>query len=467
MMSVDDVDYALKVLDEALSKGAIYVLVRLQEKIYESITADCGVLKNYGVNRISGLGLYVIADGGAGYVYTTSLSRDEVSKMVENAISIAKSSVISRRYNHGFVKPVRDSYTVNVKEDPQEVEPEDKVRVVLDVNRESIKRESIVSAVTRMAIERDKKFLLSSEGTEVKLDITCVGFAHTSVAKSGELVERVGDHKTFVGGYEFIRSNDWFEFADELNQLAVKASMAKTPSPGSYVAVVDNDVVGLLLHEALGHASEGDLVINGESVLSGKIGEKVASELVTIFDEGVIDGGYPVPYDDEGVPKRRTKIIDEGVLTGYLSNREVSADLNQDLTGNGRAQDVMHIPLVRQTNYYMKGGDWSVEELFDGISYGIYLKGVGSIGGEVRPSVGTYTFSIGPSYIIRNGDVAELVRGVSVSGMILETLKEVDAVAGDLKISTSVFGGCGKDMQSVRVGFGGPHLRVKKVVIGG
>ncbi|MEM4557067.1 MAG: metallopeptidase TldD-related protein, partial [Sulfolobales archaeon] len=222
-----------------------------------------------------------------------------------------------------------------------------------------------------------------------------------------------------------------------------------------------------LLHEALGHASEGDSITTKESVLQGRLGEKVASELVSVVDEGLITGGYPVPYDDEGTRKTKTFVVSQGILTGYLSSRRVASELGLGLTGNGRAQDFTHNTLVRQTNYYMVAGDWRVEELFEGISYGIYLKGVGAVGGEVRPSVGTYTFSIGPSYIIRNGEVAELVRGVSVSGMVLETLKEVDAVANDLKVSTSVFGGCGKGGQSVRVGTGGPHIRVRKVVVGG
>ncbi|MEM4519895.1 MAG: TldD/PmbA family protein [Sulfolobales archaeon] len=461
-------DLITKVLDKALSMGVDYALVRLQEKIYESVIADCGILRNYGLNRISGLGLYVIYEGGVGYSYTTSFDSNNILKVVENAVSIAKSVKRFKKIGgYPSYKAVRDSYTVPVNEDPQDIDPEDKAKLVLEVNKSSLRKSGIVSAVTRMAFEKDRKFLISSDGVEVEINIISIGFSHASVAKSGEIIERVGDSKTCISGYEFIRRNDWFNFVDELDMMAVKASTARTPSPGSYVAIVDNDVVGLLLHEALGHASEGDLIVSGDSVLSGRIGERIASESVTVVDEGVVDGGYPVPYDDEGIPKGKTVIINKGVLIGYLCSREVATRLGLGLTGNGRAQDVMHNPLVRQTNYYMVGGDWDVEELFEGIPYGIYLKGLGSRGGEVRPSVGTYTFSIGPSYIVRNGEVAELVRGVTVSGMILETLKEVDAVANDVKITTNVFGGCGKDMQSVRVGFGGPHIRVKKVVVGG
>ncbi len=460
-------EYASKVLDAALKGGADYALVRFQDRLYEQITFDCGVLRNYSSSRVVGLGLQVLVGGGVGYAYTSSLSSEDLMKAVDRALSLAKA--VKRFKNYGYVvaRSVRDTYRVEVKKDPFTVEPEEKVCLVKEVNSSSLKKDGITSAVTRLACERDRKFLLSSEGVDVTIDVTLVGFAHMSVARSGDVAERVGDSKTYVGGYEGIKGFNWFEFAEGIDELAIKASRAKTPTPGVYVAVVDNDLTGILLHEALGHACEGDLIVNSESVLSGKVGEAVASELVSIVDEGVVSGGYPVPFDDEGTHKGRTVVVDKGVLKEYLSSRGVAAGLGSGLTGNGRAQDFTFNTLVRQTNYYMMPGEWRVEELFEGISNGIYLRGVGATGGEVRPSVGTYVFNVGPSYIIRGGEVAELVRGVSVSGMVLETLKEVDAVAKDLKVNTNVFGGCGKGGQSVRVGFGGPHIRVRKVVVGG
>ncbi|MEM1600443.1 MAG: TldD/PmbA family protein [Sulfolobales archaeon] len=461
-------EYALKLLDEALRRGADYVLVRFQERLYEHITADCGIIRNYGMSSKTGLGIQVVVEGGVGYAYTTSLRLEDLRRTAERAVNLAKATRSLKSWRYVTTSnSARDTYKVEVREDPFTVDPEEKVRLVREVNSSSIKKDGIVSVITRLACERDRRVLISSEGLNVVSDITAVGFAHMSVARSGDVVERVGDSKSYIGGYEHIRRFNWLEFAEGIDELSIKASQAKTPTPGTYVAVVDNDVVGLLLHEALGHASEGDSITTKESVLQGRLGEKVASELVSVVDEGLITGGYPVPYDDEGTRKTKTFVVSQGILTGYLSSRRVASELGLGLTGNGRAQDFTHNTLVRQTNYYMVAGDWRVEELFEGISYGIYLKGVGAVGGEVRPSVGTYTFSIGPSYIIRNGEVAELVRGVSVSGMVLETLKEVDAVANDLKVSTSVFGGCGKGGQSVRVGTGGPHIRVRKVVVGG
>ncbi len=466
-MSMVDLDKARSVLEEALRRGADHATVRLQERVYELIVYDTGVLRSYTTSRVVGLGVRAVVRGGSGYAYTTSLNKENVLRTVESAITVAR---VADRYGRRVLAPltpVRDRYATEFKVDPHSVDPETKVSLLRDVNTSSVKREGIVSAVTRLGLERDRRLIVTSEGTELEIDVVGVGFAHMAVARYGAVIERVSDSESYIGGYEHIEKRDWGKFSEEIDELAIKAAQSKTPPPGAYTAVVDNEVVGLLLHEAFGHASEGDGVVTGASILKGRVGERVASELVTIVDAGLVEGGYPVPYDDEGAPKKRTVIVERGVLKGYLTSRDTSPELGIELTGNARAQDVTFDTLVRQTNYYAEPGDWRVEELFEGISFGIYLKGRGAMGGQVNPSVGTYTFSIGPSYIIRNGEPAELVRGVVVSGNILETLKEVDAVARDLKITTSVFGGCGKGGQLVRVGDGGPHLRTRKIIVGG
>ncbi|MEM1622518.1 MAG: TldD/PmbA family protein [Sulfolobales archaeon] len=462
-----NVDTAHWVLEETLKRGAEHSIVRLQDRIYETVVYDTGILRSYTVSRVVGLGVRAVIKGGTGYSYTTSMDRESILKAVDKAIALAKVASQYGKKSFTPATPVKDRYKVEFKIDPHAVEPKLKVDLVREVNTNSVKREGIVSAVTRLGLERDRRVIVTSEGTVVEVDVVGVGLAHMAVAKYGVVIERVSDRESYIGGYEHIEKRDWNSFAEEIDKLAIKASQSKTPPPGTYVAVMDNEVVGLLLHEAFGHASEGDGVVAGASILKNRIGEKVASELITIVDAGLVEGGYPVPYDDEGVQKRKTIVVDKGILKEYLTSRDTSQELNLKPTGNARAQDISFDTLVRQTNYYAEPGEWKVEELFEGVSHGIYLRGKGAMGGQVNPSVGTFTFSIGPSYIIRNGEPVELVRGVVVSGNILETLKEVDAVANDLKVTTSVFGGCGKGGQTVRVGDGGPHMRTRKIVVGG
>jgi len=242
---------------------------------------------------------------------------------------------------------------------------------------------------------------------------------------------------------------------------------SKTAPPGTYPVVVDHDVVGLVLHEALGHATEGDIVATGGSVLQGKLDTRIASDIVTIIDEGVVEGGFYHPYDDEGAKKDATKLVDDGILSGFLTDRRSAKRLSLDPTGNGRVQDFENSPLVRQTNYYMKPGDHTVEELVEGIEFGILVQGRGMRGGQVETGMGTFTFSVGPSRIIKKGEVCELVRGVVISGSVLDVLKSVDAVGKDFKVRTGVFGGCGKAAQQVKTGMGGPSIRARRMTVGG
>jgi TldD protein len=279
--------------------------------------------------------------------------------------------------------------------------------------------------------------------------------------------ETLHDQESIVGGWEFIKSINWDEWTLERSKLVVETARSQYVKPGKYDIILDNDMVGLLLHEAFGHATEGDLVMSGSSVLRGRIGEKIASDLVTVVDNGVIEGGAFVPYDDEGTPKRKIYTVKNGVLTNYLHSLSTALMLNSEPTGNARVMGFEHPLLVRQTNTYMEPGDWSVEELIRDTKRGLYIKGKGARGGEVNTLTGAFTFTSGPSYIIENGEPTKLVKGVMLSGLILETLRNVDAVARDLVVRTSVFGGCGKSGQTVRVGDGGPHVRVRGFTIGG
>jgi len=460
-------DLAKEVLQLALSKGAESAIVRLQRTVSETISFENGALRQFSTATSVGLGVRVRIGGFYGYSYTTDLGRESIERAIEQAIAIARSGRkrISMSERVGEVAKCR--YRTSIKIDPFDVDPSQKIELIRELNRDSMRIPEIKSAITRLGARMDHRIVVNSEGAEAESVVYIVGVGHVAVAKSGAIAERVGDSESAVAGYEFVEKRDWRSMVSEINDLAIKASQAKTPTPGTYRAVIDNKLIGLLIHEAFGHASEGDEVMNHVSVLEGKLGTRVACELITVIDDGLAEGGYPVPFDDEGSVKKRTVVVEKGILKSYLTGRREAAALGVEVTGNARAADYSFDTLVRQTNYFIAPGDWSPEEMIRDMREGIYLRGRGARGGQVEPSVGTFTFSIGPSYIVRNGELAELVRGVNVSGNILETLALVDAVGKDLAIETSVFGYCGKFNQAVPVGDGGPHIRVQKIVVGG
>ena len=461
----DLLEYALR---KAERLGASFADARYQEYSYENIVVDNRVLKSYSSTKSTGIGVRVIANKTWGFSSTTELTKEAVKRAVEKAVKIT-SAVAGK--SRPAALPERKALKRDEKskwlKDPFQVDPEEKVKFVLEAHEGAWIGSEIVSSYTRLGLQKDYRRYMSTDGVDVSTTVVLVGVAQVSVARVNGNMERVPYSESRVAGYEYIESHDWSQFTGEISQLAVDAAKAKTPSPGTYPVVVDPEVIGLLLHEAFGHASEGDLVEKGDSVLVGMLGKNVASDLVTIIDDGLVEGGYYVPFDDEGTEKRPVTVVERGVLKSYLHSFETAERLGGEPTGNGRAQDFNNMPIVRQTNYYMKPGNMSFEELIEDIDYGFYIKGRGATGGQVDTGMGTFTFSVGPSYIIEKGELKELVRGVTISGLILETLKTIDGVGKDFQVRTSVFGGCGKSGQMVRVGDGGPHVRVRKMTVGG
>ncbi len=455
-------------IKKALSLGAGYADVRVQERLYENIVYDNGVLREYSVNKSVGVGVRVVVDGYEGFAATNDPDPRSLERLVEEALSAARAMRLrGRRSVFAERRVVREKAVSRYKVDPFDVPPEEKLGLVLDMYRAGSGREGVVSFLVRMGSELDRRMFYSSRGDEVVVETRLVGVLAYSVARRGDVTESFFDMSSGVAGWEHYRGVEWVGFAEEVADTSVKAAEAPHVKPGVYTAVLDNEIVGLMLHEAFGHATEGDIVESGGSVLRDRLGERVASEHVTIVDDGLVEGGYWVPFDDEGSPKRRVATVEKGVLRHYLHSLSTAAVFGQEPTGNARAMSYAHQPLVRQTNTFMEPGDHRVEELFEDIRSGIYVRGKGSFGGQVDTAMGTFTFTAGPSYLIRDGEVGGMVRGVMLSGNILETLMSVDAVARDLRVRTSVFGGCGKGGQLVRVGDGGPHVRVGRITIGG
>jgi TldD protein len=453
--------------DHARDLGAKYVDTRFQEIKQTLISAENGSLRSYESDRSFGVGIRVLVEGAWGIASSTILEKAALRRKVAEAVRMAKAAgKLSTSIALAKVKPIEATYELPVKIDPDDIPPDEKIRVLIEANKSAAGAE-IKNSFSRLGFLHDVRMFVSSEGSKVKTDITTCGFSQTSVAAAGGSMERVPEQRSHCGGYEFIKSGDWNTFAREVSDLAFKVVVAPRPPPGTYAAILDPDLIGLFMHEALGHASEGDLVTTKESVLDGRLGESIANDSVTVYDDGQIEGGYIVPFDDEGVAKTKTTIIEKGRLAGFLLSRDTAQELGLNPTGNARAQSYEHKPIVRMTNVCMQPGDSSFDELLTGIDFGFYVRGRGTLGGQVDVGGGTFTFRAGPSYLIENGEVKHMVRGVTLAGNVLETLKTIDGVGKDFVVTTSVFGGCGKDGQMAKVGDGGPHVRLRKLTIGG
>ena len=222
---------------------------------------------------------------------------------------------------------------------------------------------------------------------------------------------------------------------------------------------------GILLHEAVGHGLEADFNRKGVSAFSGRIGQKVASELCTVIDDGTIRSRRgSLNVDDEGQPTQRNVLIENGVLRGYLQDKLSSRLLDTTSTGSGRRESYAHIPMPRMTNTFMLAGESDPQDIVRSVSKGIYCANFG--GGQVDITSGNFVFSASESYLIEDGKLTRPVRNATLIGNGPEALKHVSMVGNDLRLDEGV-GVCGKEGQSVPVGVGIPTIRIDRMTVGG
>ena len=246
-------------------------------------------------------------------------------------------------------------------------------------------------------------------------------------------------------------------------EQALTLLRAKPAPAGPMPVVIGNAFGGVIFHEALGHLLETTSVARKTSVLTDKLGEKIASDVVTYVDDGTIPHGWgSSEYDDEGAPTERTVLIENGVLKSYMVDRWGSLMTGYRPTGSGRRQDYTFAPTSRMRNTFIEAGEASIESLFEGIEYGLYAKKMG--GGQVKPGSGEYNFAVQEGYVIRNGRVEEPVKGAMLVGKGPESIQRIVAVAGDRKNAPGM---CGSVSGAIPVEVGQPHLLISEIVVGG
>jgi TldD protein len=288
----------------------------------------------------------------------------------------------------------------------------------------------------------------------------------TTIAEDGAKRE-IG---TYGGGgrvrFDFFLENErWKRFATEAaRQATLKLTAVEAPA-GTMTVVLGPGWPGILLHEAIGHGLEGDFNRKGVSAFAGRVGQKVASELVTVVDDGTIPNRRgSLNVDDEGTPTGRTVLIERGVLRGYLQDKLNARLMGMTPTGNGRRESYAHPPLPRMTNTFMLAGDDDPADIVKSVQHGLYAVAFG--GGQVDITSGKFVFSASEAYLIENGQVTKPVKGATLIGNGPDALTRVSRVGRDLQLDEGI-GTCGKDGQSVPVGVGLPTIRIDGMTVGG
>jgi TldD protein len=449
-------------VDEAL-KGSDDGELFLEYSQSESFAFDDGRLKAATFDTTQGFGLRAVAGEATGYAHASDLSEEAIQRAAATVRAVAKG-------HSGAVagSPARTNVKLYPDLDPLGTASfETKVKLLEDMNAYARSADGRVRQVTcRLHGEWQQIEILRADGESYR-DIRPLVRMDVSV-----VVEQDGRQESGHfggggrGGYTtYLTSEYWHAAVDEALRQAL-VNLDSIPAPAGEMSVVlGPGWPGILLHEAIGHGLEGDFNRKGTSAFAGLLGERVAAPGVTVVDDGTIEGRRgSLSIDDEGTPTSRTVLIEDGILKGYMQDRQNARLMGVKATGNGRRQSYANPVMPRMTNTYMLAGDKDPGEILASVKKGIYAVNFG--GGQVDITSGKFVFSCTEAYLLQDGKIGAPIKGATLIGSGPEALTRVKMIGNDLKLDTGV-GVCGKNGQSVPVGVGQPTLRLDGLTIGG
>ncbi len=450
------------IISQALKgQEADYIEIRIQEGQSTYISYRGKEIEDIG--RSTGLGgnVRALIRGGWGFVSFNDLSglRDKVALAIREAALAAQEQTA-----WAPAEPVVDIVQAKLVKDPANVPLADKVRLLDEYNQ--LMWSTSPKIQTTIIGYRDFHryvYFANSEGTYLEQEQADLSAVFVALARQEGDVQQA--HLSLGSSVDYGLIEGRHQEVEDTAQRAVALLAAKPIKGGTYTVIVDPHLAGVFAHEAFGHLSEADFVYENERLKElMALGKRFGPKHLNILDGAAVPGRRgSYKYDDEGVPAQKTYLIKEGVLVGRLHSRETAGKMGEQPTGNARAISYRHRPIVRMTNTYIEGGDVSLEDMMSDIREGVYVKY--SYGGQT--SMEMFTFSAGQAFMIRDGELAEEVRNVNLTGNVFETLANIEAIGNDFSWGNEG-GGCGKGAQvPLPVSEGSPHIRIRNVVIGG
>jgi TldD protein len=450
---------AERVLGRALARGGDFAELYAEARNGFAISLDDGRVERPQGGRERGACVRVVHGESTYYGHVDGLAEEDLLRVAESA-SQALHDEAQQPARLAAARPAQ-GHAIELR--PEEVDVERKADVLraCDERARGLAPE-VTQARIAYAEARREVEVFSSDGRAAADDRTRVRLSAQVVARRDGRVETGSDTRGGHAGWELIAAEPE-EVADKAARRALTLLDAVDAPTGRLPVVVGNAFGGVLLHEAVGHGLEADAVQKRASVYAGRLGEQLAGDFVTAYDDGRRPNEWGSDgIDDEGTPTRRTTVIEEGRLTSYLYDLVTARRDGVESTGNGRRESFRHLPIPRMTNTYFAPGEATPEELIGEVERGLYAVSFG--GGQVEPATGDFVFGVSEGYLIEDGEVAAPVRGATLVGNGIDALRAIDGIASDLEIAT---GYCGKGGQSVPAGVGQPHVRIRDLTVGG
>jgi TldD protein len=446
--------------------GVDYGEIRFHERNQNAISIRKGELETAKATNYSGAAVRVLHQGGWGFSSTNRIERDELKRTISDAIKAAKVSSLGKKSKDvklAKANLAKGKFSPKINDPLTNHSFEEKLELVRNIESKVGKASPIIQSAYVLYTETlDKKYILTTDGARAEIYDSKPEFIIFAVASDGKDYVQSFEAIGTTGGWQDLFSKRPAEaMIDPIVERLSKLLKAPYTQGERATVILDSGIVGLISHEAIGHTVEADFVLSG-AITKDKIGQRVGSELVTMFDSGPEqNAGGTLLVDDEGVLTEKTIIIEKGILKSYLHNRETAAKMNVKPTGNARAYEYSDEPLIRMRNTGIEPGNSTLDEMIAGIKHGYLLKNAG--GGQADANA-EFMFQVQEAYRIENGKVGELLRDVTISGQAFDVLLSVDALSKDFKWDMG-FGHCGKG-QPAKVDGGGPYLRCQAIVGG-
>jgi len=456
-----DKELLIKVLKKTISSGGEYAEIFVENKRPTLIHLEDSKIEKVISGVDYGLGIRLIYDGRTAYAYSNDLSEESLlnaaSEVSKAASKKATDSIID-------LKTKSPSVSFDIRLFPENVPVEKKISLVRKADNIARGYDSRIRQVSVIYNDFIQKVQIATTEGTIAEDERIHTLAVIQVVAS--------DNGIVQTGYESIGGSLGFELFDEIDteELSLKAAkraimmLTARRAPGRRMPVViSSEAGGTMIHEAIGHGLEADLVQQGLSIYSKKMGQEIASSLVTVIDDSTIQkkrGSFR--FDDEGMPSQHTVLLEKGILKSYMYDKLTAIKDGVLSTGNGRRQSYQYRPIPRMTNTFIAPGDTPPEKIINSVDYGLFVKKMG--GGQVNTITGDFVFDVQEGYLIKKGLVEEAVRGATLAGNGPEVLKSIDMVGSDLGFS---IGTCGKDSQGVPISDAMPTVRIPEIVVGG
>ncbi|MEA1887349.1 MAG: TldD/PmbA family protein [Bacteroidota bacterium] len=449
-----------KVISEALSKGGDFAEVYLENRTSRNIVMEESKFKSglYGISQ--GAGVRVIAGNKTGYAFTDDINLDNLLRAARVASYVAREG--------GSITPVdvseksRKSF-ITVEQPLENITDPKRIEIMQRADQAAMDYdERIKMAMISYYDEIRGRVIANSEGTYLRDELPLLFFIVQTMSDDGKARHLSRERLSRHSGFEMFEEVTPEEVSRTAAREAIAMLDAEEAPAGMMDVVIQNGWGGVLVHEAVGHPLEADNIAKGIGVFTGKLGQKVASDVFTMIDDGTIPNARgTINFDDEGTQCQRNVLIEKGVLKGYMTDILSAKQLGMKRTGNGRRESFKYIPIPRMTNTFIDNGDSDPEDILASTKSGLYVQSLS--GGSVNPVTGVFNFTCREAYIIENGKKTKPVKGATLIGSCLDVISSIDAVGNDLAFGPGI---CGKG-QSAEVDAGQPTVRIRGINVGG